>query len=221
MAGKTINVTDEASLLKSSGMKFLGELRQDGARPDAPESMRNDWGVVAGWLGHSAGELSAFQSDKLERAWVAYLAIGLAPSFELQSAFSHYSEQFSDVPKSDRAPTEVMNVFDRLLATDDKIKAKRAADWKAEEERFRPLFAKLKGEKQPSWWRRQPPLVRNWIFSAAVWAVFMFVYAFFFDAFDTGGWYYMDDDETMRFVLIVLAPVGAGAVFYAYRRWVR
>ena len=71
MAGKTINVTDEASLLKSSGMKFLGELRQDGARPDAPESMRNDWGVVAGWLGHSAGELSAFQSDKLERAWVA------------------------------------------------------------------------------------------------------------------------------------------------------
>lgn len=221
MAGKIINVTDEASILRSSGMMFLGELRRDGTRPYAPEPVSNDWRLVADWLGHSAGELSAPQSDKLERAWTAYLAIGVAPSAELQSAFSHFSEQLADLPKSDRAPTEVMDVFDRLLATDDKIKAKRTADWRAEKERLRPVLAKLNGEKRPSWWRRQPPLARNWIFGAAVWASFMFVYAFFFDAFDTGGWDYMDDKATIRFVIIVLAPVSAGAAFYAYHRWVR
>src|SRR3546814_3971671 len=119
-------------------MMFLSELRADGSSTDAPEGMRKDWTIVAEWLEHTAGDLTSQQFEKLEKAWIAYLAIGLAPSVELQSAFQHYSEQFPDQNKADRAPTAVMNVFDRLLATDAQIKLKRTSALKAVEERFRP-----------------------------------------------------------------------------------
>lgn len=221
MAGKTINFTDEADLLRQSGMMFLSELRAVGSSPEAPEGMRKDWTIVAEWLEHTSGDLTSQQSEKLEKAWIAYLAIGLAPSVELQSAFQHYSEQFPDQNKADRAPTAVMNVFDRLLATDAQIKLKRTSDLKAVEERFRPHFDKLRTEAKSSWWRQQPPMVRNWIFGATVWAAFMLVYAFFFDPFDVGGWKYMDDLETTQLALIALAPVAAGVVAFVYRKWVR
>jgi hypothetical protein len=218
---KTIKFSDEASFLSESGKMFLGELQLDGSNPDAPEGVRRDWEIVAKWLGHTSGELSSESFDRLGKAWNAYLAIGLAPSAELQTAFDLFAKQVSDVPKGDRAPTEVMNVFDRLLATDEAIKAKRAADLEVERERFRPIFAGLKGENQQSWWRRQPPIVRNWLFASGVWMVLMFLYAMFFDPFDTGGWTNMSDDETLQFTLILFVPMGAGALFYIYQKWVK
>ena len=215
MAGKTIEFSGEARFLKESGKMFLSELAEDAAQPGAPEQIRADWKTVADWLGATA--LTSENSDRLSKAWIAYLAIGLAPSFKLQSAFDDISTKIGNVPASDRPPTEVMRVFDRMLATDAEIKAKRAADWKAEEERLRPILAELKGEKRPNWWRRQPAIVRNWIFASIVWGIGLTVYAIFFEPF--GG--YVDDDEMGQFLLLLSAPVAAGAVIYAHHRWVR
>lgn len=221
VTNRTINFSDEASFIRESGKLFLRELQEDAANPNAPERITRDWETIARWLGHTSGNLSAASVDKLERAWTGYLAIGLAPSAELQNAFSHCAKKLGSVPVSDRAPTEIMDVFDRLLATDESIKSKRAADLKAERERLAPMFARLKGHARPSWWRRQPFIVRNWLFGSGVWMAFMLLYALFFDPLDTGGWKYMNDKEALQLIFILLIPVHAGAIFYIYQKWVR
>ena len=200
---------------------FLSELERDGSGPDAPEAIRRDWQTVANWLEHTTGELSGQNSGKLGKAWNAYLAIGVAPSFKLQSTFDLLAGQVGKVPTRDRAPTAVMNVFDRLLATDIEIKAKRESDWRAEKERFRAMFEKLKDDKRANWWRRQPWILRSWVFGSGVWMTFAILCTVFFDPFDVGGWEYMSDDETTQLALILLAPIGAAAVFFAYCRWVK
>ncbi len=200
---------------------ILKELQSDASCSSASNEIRHDWAVVADWIDYQSGDLTLAQSQKLAKAWTAYLAIGVAPSAVLQSTFSHFSEQSGEEDKKDRGPTNIMDVFDRLLADDEKITAKRAADLKIEQERLRPIVDELNRRRQPSWRRRQPPFVRNCIFLSIVWATFIFLYALFFDPFDTGGWSHMDEAETTQFALIVLAPVGVSIVLYAYRRWVR
>lgn len=216
----------ESDLIRQSGTVFIRELLSDGLQPDIPPQLREDRLTIADWLGYNVGELTTPQSQKLEKAWNAYLAIGLAPSMELQTAFDHYGRTIQDVDKADRAPPEVMRVFDRLLATDEQIKIKRSADLQNLETRFRPHFDKLRPKAKGSWWRRQPPIVRNWVFASAVWVALVAIYAYFFDPFDVGGWDRLTSlssysDELGQLYLIMLVPVGAGAVTYAYRRWVR
>jgi hypothetical protein len=217
----TIDASNGSDFLVQSGLIFIGELKADGERSDAPPGIRRDWTILADWLGHKSGELNAVELKKLEGAWMAYLMIGLAPSHKLQPAFSFFSEQNHVVERRDRAPPEIMSVFGRLLATDDEIKIKRAADLARTEEQFRPLLAQLTGKKRSSWWRRQTPLVRTWIFASVVWSAFLFFYAFFFDPFDVGCWGGMRDEQNARFAVLILAPPIAGFVFYAYRRWVK
>ena len=220
MAGRTIAFQDEADFLVQSGLTFLDELKSEGTRPGAPEGIRRDWETVANWIGYSSGNLTTEQTHKLEQGWAAYLAIGLAPSLELQSAFSLFSEQIGEIDKAHRAPTEIMDIFDRLLATDDKIRAKRAIDRQEELARLRPLFDGIKSGRQ-SWWRRQSQGFRKWAFCSIVWAAFIFIYARFFDPFDTGGWRYMSESENTQFLLLLFAPVAAGTALYVYNRWVK
>lgn len=221
MTKRVISIRDNSSFLRESGKMFVEELQQDALEANASDSLRRDWQTVSDWLDCASGKISADQLERVEKAWIAYLAIGLAPSANLQSSFDFISKQLGDALEADRAPTAVMNVFDRLLATDVQITEKRKTDWKAEEARFRPIFDGMIGKAPQSWWRQQPPIVRSWIFGSIVWMAFMTLYTVYFDPFDTSGWDYMDDKEMMQFALILIAPVGIGAVCYAYQRWVK
>ena len=221
MAGRVITISNDTDFLRQSGPIFVEDLRTDAGLPSASDAVRRDWSIIANWLDHSTGDWTSVQRSKVEKAWIAYLSIGLAPSYELQPGFAMFAEQLKGTDKADRAPTEVMDVFDRLLASEADIERKRAADMKAAKAELQPMLDKLNKKRRPRWWRRQTPMVRRWIFGAVVWAGLMAVFFGFFDPFDTGGWDRMDDDEMMRFYLIVFAPVAAGAVYYAYRKWVR
>lgn len=217
---RVISISSETDFLRQSGAVFVDNLRLDAARHDAPEAVRRDWTIIAKWLDHSTGDLSLDQHRRIERAWLAYLAIGAAPSHKLQPAFSMFAGQLVGTDKADRAPTAVMDVFDRLIASDADIERKRAADMNATKAQLQPLLDRLNHDRRPRWWRRQSGLVRRWIFAAVLWALLMFVVFRFFDPFDVGGWDRLDDEEMVQFALIVLAPVAAGAAFYIYRRWV-
>ena len=221
VATRVITISNDTDFLRQIGPHFVDELRADASDSAAPDQLKRDWSTLANWLGYNVGDLTTVQRHKVEKAWMAYLSAGLAPSLEMQSAFSSYKELLKSIDIADRAPTEVMDVFDRLLATDTQIEKKRAADIKELKAQLEPLFDKPNRQRPEPWWWRQSPLVRRWIFASAVWAALMFVYFGFFDPFDTGGWDRANDEEKIRFYLIVLAPVAAGTVYYAYRKWVR
>lgn len=214
---------DSGSFIAQSGVYFIRVLLDMARRPEASASIRADAKIIMEWIGYSSGDLTLDQCEKISRGWKAYIAIGLAPSEKLQSAFTQFRATLPIVTTQDRPTEQVMDAFDRMLATDNEIKVKRAADAKAVEERFRALSQTLAARETPdaSWWRQQTPLVRRWVFVAVVWAAFTFIYALFFDPFEVGGWLSMGGDEMNKLALIMLAPVAGGAVSYSYQRWVR
>lgn len=193
-------VKHDPDFLSQSGVLFIRELLEDGNRNAAPFQIQRDRKIIADWIGYTSGHLSPAQTLQLGRAWNAYLAIGLAPSEQLQHAFTYFAERSTGADQREYPPTEIMHVFDRLLATDEQINLKRAADLKEESQLLSSIFAGLTktGEETAGlgWWRRQTPLFRNWAFSSAVWATFMLAYALFFDPFGIGGWRNMSEDQS-------------------------
>lgn len=218
---RIITVSSDTSFLIEMSKVWLTELQQDSRGPDAPESLRRDWGIVAKWLDHASNDLSDNSLKKFEKAWMAYIAIGVAPSLTLQPIFDDLARKIGEPSTADRAPTEVMDVFDRLLATDKEIELKRALDLEIEKAKLRQIFDEFNCETQKNWWRRKPLVVRKWLFLSFVWMGFITLYSMFFDPFGAGGWESMDEEHTTRFYIIMMAPMGIGAITYAYQRWVK
>lgn len=221
MAKRTIRIGPDNHFLVESGLMFVDQLRTDSTLQEAPKSMRDDWATIASWLGWTEGEFTAAQSEKIKSAWTHYFTIGLAPSIKLQEQFDVFARELKDWPKGERPPTEIMNVFDRMMASDEDIADKRKLDLETEAERLRPLFAKASKREPVGWWRALDSRTRKWLFACVVWAAVMTIYAMFFDPFDTGGWDSMDDEDTQKFLLILAAPVAGGLVWKAYEKWVK
>lgn len=221
MVERTIWIGPNNHFMVESGLMFVDQLRTDSTLQEAPQSMRDDWATIAKWLGWTQGEFTAAQSEKIKSACTHYFTIGLAPSIKLQEQFDSLARELKDWPKGERPPTEIMNAFDRMMATDEDIAEKRKLDLEAEAKRFQPLFAKASKPNPVSWWRALESRTRKWLFACVVWAVVMTIYAMFFDPFDTGGWDSMDDDDTQKFLLILTVPVVGGLVWKAYEKWVK
>lgn len=221
MVKRTIWVGPENHFLVESGLMFVDELRADSASPEAPQSMRDDWAMIARWLAWTEGEFTAAQSEKIKSAWTHYFAIGLAPSIKLQEQFDFFARELKDWPKDERPPTEIMNVFDRMMASDEDIATKRKLDLETEAKRLRPLFVKVSKREPGGWWRALDSRTRKWLFACVVWAVLMTIYAVYFDPFDTGGWDLMDDEDTQRYLLILAAPIAGGLVWKVYEKWIK
>jgi hypothetical protein len=149
-----ISVDKDSDFMADSGAFFINTLKRMAEETNAPSSLRNDWKVIEGWLGCAGRELTNDDSEKIGKAWRAYLAVGVAPSDKLQPVFTSFSNQcqqegLAHVAK--KPPTEVMDVFDRLLATETEIKVKRARDFDNVRKRFKavlqnnPRKTKLRG----------------------------------------------------------------------------
>ncbi len=208
----------EAETLRLMGTTAMLGLMDDAAAKDCPDDIRDDWHTIAKWMNYSGGEWSAEQSTQVSKAWGAYLAIGLAPSFELQKSFDHMAERLKNDPPP-RPPKEIMDVFDRLLATDDQIKAKRTSDVQRERARLEQTFKALRSTRV-NWWRELDPATRIWIFASAVWMAAVFSYGYVFDPFDTGGWDSMGDEEFNRLAIVACLPIFGGFIYRAYWKWV-
>ncbi|MCU9849325.1 hypothetical protein OEZ60_15080 [Defluviimonas sp. WL0024] len=141
----TISVGEGEDFFADSGQFFILTLKKLSEDPslEAGHRLKNDWRVIEEWLGCRDRELNHGDMDRIARAWKAYLAIGLAPSEKLQASFDHQSRVYKMEgysPEKDKAPAAVMDVFDRLLATDGEIAAKQKRTIKEEARKYSSLL---------------------------------------------------------------------------------
>lgn len=221
---RTITVDEGSEFILDSGHFFVDMLRKQALSSDAPEQMRSDWKILENWLGCAGRELSVQDGERIRAGWKAYFGLGLAPSRELQPLFDSVHEQYERDGvdyKSSKPPTEVMDVFDRMLAKDADIRAKKREDWDSEKKRLEPLLQGLRSGSEVSWWRRKSENFRRWLFVSAFWAVAVLLFVVIFDPFNNGDWRYMDDDEYVQMFTIMVIPFLAGVLRYLYSKWVK
>jgi len=215
-----VDNSDETGVLRQMGALFADELREDAERPDAPAAIKRDWFTVADWLGHTSGPLTAEQAKSVEEAWIAYWAMGVAPSGKLQDQFDHYSTELAG-RRGTTPPKAVLDVFDRMLATDEEIRTKRSADTRREAQAFQRAAQALKGRPLREGARPEGgPSLRQAMFGTVVWGVAVFVYAWLFDPFDEGGWDRLDDEQFNKLFVICILPLVAFLLLKIYRKWV-
>jgi hypothetical protein len=205
------------NLMANAGVFYVGMLRELAQDAKAPGGTRKDWETLRAWLGNQDNELSAMDTDQISKAWRAYLAIGLAPSHELQPVFDSVRGRFNIAEaKRDRPPVEIIRVFDRLLASDDQIKAKRASDAKAEGEKLAKIIGRSPSTNKKGLWSRQSRSVRGWIFVSVAWAAVALFILTVFDPLDVRRWDWADGRDYLKAMAIMLLPAVAGLLKAAY-----
>lgn len=198
---KTSDALQHADLIGKHGVHSIKILRDLAQSPKTPQSIKHDWSVIEEWLGCAGRQLNQNDFDKISKAWIAYYAIGVAPSHQLQSLFDDFSEKYSAERNGfllEKAPTHVMDVFDRMLATDAQINEKKAADWAVEKDKFAKILSNLPSKNQTSWWRQQSRSFRAWIFISFAWAAIATFYISVFDPFDVRNWNYADVKDYLK-----------------------
>jgi hypothetical protein len=208
----------EAETYKLMGTRFVLELMDDAAVEGCPSEISKAWQTIASWINWSGGELSPEQTQMISEGWIAYLAIGLAPSIKLQSNFDNMAECLKDQSYA-LPPKKIMDVFDTLLASDVEISEKRLADYAAERKELEKIFKDLT-VKRKNWWRDQHPMVRKWAFITLIWMIIVLSYFHIFDPFDVGGWNGLSDEEFNRVITVACLPIFGGLVYKAYLKWV-
>lgn len=131
-----------STVLHEAGHLFLEVYGQLDAKADTPAHVRADYQKIRDWLGViDTQDIATEHHEKFARGFEAYLMEGRAPSIELQRPFARFRAWLVliyrtlkglDVELTD----DVRRVFDRMLATDDAIRAAESAG------RFAPLLAK-------------------------------------------------------------------------------
>lgn len=206
-------------LMADAGAFYVRTLRDLAQDTRANEGICRDWAIIRLWLGDCDDELSADHLAKIGTAWRAYLAIGLAPSHELQTLFDATHERFNTAQaKRDRPPVEIMNAFDRLLASEAQIKAKRASDTKAEGEKLAKIIGRLPGKMKKGWWSRQSRSLRGWIFVSFAWAAVALFILTVFDPLDVRRWDWAEGRDYLKAMAIMFLPAVAGLLKAAYSK---
>lgn len=218
----TITLDKNSDFLVDSGVFFIHILKKTSLSGDSPSELNSDWKVIENWLDLNSSNITPEAEAKIGKAWKAYLAIGLAPSFKLQEAFNHYSEQYkkSDYSfKNDKPPTEVMDVFDRLLATDQEISSKREHDWAEEKKKIEAVFKQLPKKKLTLKQRIHSLSKNSRIIVASSVAWFVLVSFRTIDDWEILGVYLDDWDEDMFFANLFL-PIIISIMALKTYKWV-
>lgn len=119
---------------------------------DLPEQYAKDWATITDWLGidKDQTELTRDQQETWARGFEAYLREGKAPSDTLKRAFRSFRAWLTKIYRDARGlnvelSDPVREVMDRMLATDDEI---RAAERESGYEPLDPSKLNLEGVPQ-------------------------------------------------------------------------
>lgn len=135
---------DLSTFLHETGHFWLERLSDLAASKDATVQIVDDFNSIKKWLGSEAGKpISEDQHEQFARGIEAYLMEGKAPTPTLQGAFSRIRAWLTGIYRSLKnlnvnLTDEVRGVMDRLIATDQEIKAAETAN------QYRPLFETAK-----------------------------------------------------------------------------
>lgn len=127
-----------STLTHELGHQWLEELRFDAQHPEASDQLKADWAAAQKWFadhGHLIGEDGVIPTDAHEmwaRGIERYLLEGKAPATGIARVFEAIRGWMTRIYKSvldlhSPINPEIRQVFDRLLATDDEIKAQTDA----------------------------------------------------------------------------------------------
>lgn len=136
---------DLSTFIHETGHVWLEELREDAAREDAPQQLRDDWQTVSAWFaanGHPLdedGTIPVAAHELWARGVERFTMEGKAPSAGLRSAFEAFRSWLLSIYRAVenlRSPVspEIRDVMARLIATDEEIAAA------TEEQKLRALF---------------------------------------------------------------------------------
>lgn len=138
---------DLSTFLHETGHFFLSMMQNFASQPNAPQQIRNDMDALLKWIGVAGDTPEARLADwsarpvaaqregheKFAETFEQYLFTGKAPSLELRALFQRFADWLKSVYKTlqemlsvnQRASLtpEVQGVMDRMLATDEQIKA--------------------------------------------------------------------------------------------------
>jgi hypothetical protein len=134
-----------------SGLFFIKTLRALSKAGNSSHELTADWKIIEKWLGCEGRGITKDDENRISKAWGSYIGQGLAPSFDLQPTFDMFSKQYKDTGcsfKEDKPPADVIEVFDRLLATDDELKAKRIHDLDKEQKKLKKILKPKKNLKE-------------------------------------------------------------------------
>lgn len=193
---RTITVGENFDFIADTGLHFIHTYREMAQKEDASESIRNDWGLLEEWLGCAGRELTPADDLRIRTAWLGYFAVGLAPSFGLQPAFDLFaSTHDAKALLKDKPPTHIMDVFDRMQATDDEIAKKRSHDIEAEKDKFKAILSKKSQTSLPSdsgipKWLEDPKILHKIVFGAmlAAWLLWVGSESDGFSGVHPAGW---------------------------------
>jgi len=218
----TISITEKSDFILDSGQFFIDMLKKQASSPDAPEKVRKDWKALENWLGCKGRPFGSEDAEKISLGWRAYMAIGLAPSQKLQPLFDLCHKQYKESGKdcvTSKPPTEVMDVFDRLLATETEIRQKKKIDMDEERKKFEPLLREFKSTNGKSWWRRKSKSFRLWVFGSFAWAIIAILFIRIFNPFHM-AWRYLDAEDFMRILIVMTIPLVIGILVHIYKKFV-
>jgi len=113
------------------GVMIVTMAQRMALREGAVQRTKDTWEILDKWLGLDGKEFGPELHSKVNKAYDAYLAIGIAPSTTLQPMFDEASQDLKSESynlRPHKPPPEVIRAFDRMVATDEAIKAKREVD---------------------------------------------------------------------------------------------
>lgn len=133
---------DLSTFLHESGHFYLRVMQDLAADANAAPAIVADFAEIKKWVGWQEGQtaLTREQHEQWARGFEAYLMEGKAPSSELRGAFGRFRAWLVGLYRSFGSlqallSDEVRGVMDRLLATEDEIRAAQS------EQHMEPLFS--------------------------------------------------------------------------------
>lgn len=147
---------NESTFIHESGHYFLDVLTDVAMKNDAPSQVKADVQTLMDWFG--VKDLEEWRSlsideqraahEQFARGFEQYLREGEAPSTALEKVFKAFKDWLTKIYKSSEElqveiSPEVRAVYDRLLATDEQIRAKEEIDTPS-------LFGGMEPEEPPA-----------------------------------------------------------------------
>jgi hypothetical protein len=120
---------DKSTFLHEAGHRYLFQLFEDAADPNASDELKADVQIILGWMNvASVNDVTREQHEKWAETFEQYLMEGKAPSVELRGAFQRFSAWLKAIYDGVRRTLpraaindDIRGVMDRLLATDEQI----------------------------------------------------------------------------------------------------
>lgn len=120
---------DKSTFMHEMGHVFFDDIKTLAEMKNAPQQVKDDWQALKEWTGWNDNEtINTDAHEKFARGFESYLREGEAPTKFLERTFRRFSKWLSAIYRAvsrlgGLPPKEIMEVMDRMLATQEDIEA--------------------------------------------------------------------------------------------------